>query len=335
VASLRYGSILETIGDTPLVRLDRLAPDLQASVFAKVERFNPGGSIKDRSAISMLIEKVRSGELAPKRSVVIESSSGNLAIGLAQVCRYFRLPLICVVDPRTTAQNIAILKAYRAGIELVETPDPQTGEFLPARMRRVRELVESIPHAYAPDQYSNPLNPRAHEGTMREIAEALDHQVDFLLCAVSTTGTLLGCADYVRQHQLRTTIVAVEPVGSVLFGPGPPLPRRIPGYGAAVRPALFDPTAADKVISVTDLEAVIGCRRLVQREAVLAGGSSGATVAALGKLTSSIPDGARCVLILPDGGDRYLDTIYSDAWVRQQFGEVVHLWEDDEEVAPR
>jgi N-(2-amino-2-carboxyethyl)-L-glutamate synthase len=323
--------ILATVGNTPLVELDVLVPDLDARIFAKVERFNPGGSIKDRSAVSMLLGRIRNGELVPGRSVVVESSSGNLAIGLAQICRYFGLRFICVVDRRTTEQNLAILEAYQAQVEVVTEPDPETGEFLPQRIRRVQELVATIPHAFWPDQYSNPLNPRAHEQTMEEIHKAVGGPVDYLFCATSTCGTLSGCSRFVRANGLGTTVVAVDAVGSVLFG-SERAPRLIPGHGASVRPALLDPAAADRVVHVSDLDCVVACRRLAIREAILAGGSSGATVAALQQVRDELPSGATCVLIFPDGGDRYLDTIYSDAWVLKHFGEVSHLWKDDQPV---
>ncbi len=324
----QLSGILATIGDTPLVELRSLFPGFGARVYAKVERFNPGGSIKDRTAVSMLLGKIKSAELDPVRSVVIESSSGNLAIGLAQICRYFGLRFICVVDAKTSEHNIAILTAYGAAVEVVTEPDPQTGEFLPVRLRRVQELVATIPHAFWPNQYANPLNPRAHEETMAEIAAALGGRVDYLFSATSTTGTLRGCGDYARRAGLGTTMVAVDAAGSVLFGPPSGQPRLITGHGASVRPELFTPAAADHVIHVTDLDCVVGCRKLTLREAILAGGSSGATVTALEKMRPHIPDGAVCVLIFPDGGDRYLDTIYSDTWVATHFGEVSHLWKD-------
>ena len=318
--------ILGTIGDTPLVELTRLAPGFDGRVFAKMERFNPGGSIKDRSARMMLMHALDSGALKPGLSVVIESSSGNLAIGMAQICRYHGLKFICVVDSKTTTQNLAILKALQVSVEVVDEPD-ENGEFLPARLARVRELVAATPHAFWPDQYANPLNPLAHETTMREIAEALDHRVDYLFCATSTCGTLGGCAAYVRDQGMDTTVVAVDATGSVLFGQ-PPGRRLIPGYGAAVVPALLDLAAAQRVVHVTDLEAVVGCRRLSNREAILAGGSSGAVASALDRMRPEIPAGSVCVLVFPDGGDRYLDTIYSDEWINRHFGEVSHLWKD-------
>ncbi|MEV4016592.1 2,3-diaminopropionate biosynthesis protein SbnA [Nonomuraea angiospora] len=320
--------ILATIGRTPLVKLDRVLPGFPSRVFAKLERFNPGGSIKDRSALSMLSDAIRSGELEPGRSTVVESSSGNLAVGMAQICRYFGLRFICVVDAKTTEQNLAILRAFRAEVEVVDAPDPETGEYLPRRIQRVRELVESIPHAYHPNQYANPLNSRAHYDTMREIVQALDGDVDHVFCSVSSCGTLVGCADYVSGHDLPITITAVDAVGSMIFGGQPRGPRLLPGHGAAVRPALFREDAADRVVHVSDLDCVVGCRKLSEREAILAGGSSGATVAALSAIQDQIPPGSTCVLVFPDGGDRYLDTIYSDAWVRRTFGEVSHLWKD-------
>jgi len=296
-------------------------------VFAKLERFNPGGSIKDRSALSMLLGRIRSGDLVPGRSVVVESSSGNLAIGIAQICAYFGLRFICVVDAKTTEQNLAILRVYQAEIELVAEGDPETGEYLPNRLRRVAELLDRIPHSYSPNQYANPLNPRAHEGTMAEIANALNGRVDYLFCSTSTFGTLRGCADYIRAHGLPTRIVAVDAVGSAIFGQKP-APRLIPGHGASVVPPLADPTATHGIAHVSDLESVVGCRRLVMHEAILAGGSSGATVAAMERLGPQLPPGTTSVLVFPDSGDRYLDTIYSDGWVRTHFGEVFHLWKD-------
>lgn len=323
-------SVLETIGDTPLVELPGLYDDFPGRVFAKLERFNPGGSIKDRSAIGMLRAAISSGELVPGRSVVVESSSGNLAVGLAQICRYFGLRFVCVVDAKTTEQNLAILRAYGAAVEVVTEPDAATGEYLPVRIQRVRELVAGTPHAFWPDQYNNPLNPAAHRRTMAEIAQALDGRVDYLLCAVSTCGTLRGCADYIAAHRLPTRLVAVDAVGSAIFGQ-PPGSRLIPGHGASIRPALLEETAVDEVVHVTDLDCVVACRRLIGRQAILAGGSSGAAVAALGKLRPRVPAGANCVLIFPDGGDRYLDTIYSDTWVSRHFGEVSHLWKEPAE----
>jgi N-(2-amino-2-carboxyethyl)-L-glutamate synthase len=312
------GGVLAAVGDTPLVRLERLLPDAGFDVWAKLEALNPGGSIKDRTALSILHGALERGDLSPG-STVVESSSGNMAIGLAQACRYFGLRLICVVDANTTAQNLAILRAFGAQAEVIDRPDPATGQYLPARLRRVRELLALDEDAFWPDQYANLDNSRAHYATMREIVAALDGVVDYLLCATGTCGTLRGCAGYIREHGLSTRVVAVDAVGSVIFGT-PPSPRLIPGHGAGVRPALLEDGLADQVIHVDDLACVMGCRRLVHREGLLAGGSSGALVSALEILSERIPEGASCVLVLPDRGERYLETIFCDEWVAANLG---------------
>lgn len=319
--------ILGSIGNTPLVELDSFLRDIPARVFAKLELANPGGSIKDRTALNMLLAEIHSGGLVPHRSVVIESSSGNLAIGIAQICRYYGLRFICVVDAKTSRQNLAILRAYQAEIEEIVDPDPETGEYLPMRIRRVRELLAIEPDGYWPNQYANPRNPQAHHQTMDEIVAALPGPLDYVFCATSTCGTLTGVADYVREHRLSAAVVAVDAVGSAIFG-DESRRRLIPGHGASSRPPLLDPANSFPVVHVSDLDCVVGCRRLMVREAILAGGSSGGVVSALERMRGQIPAGANCVLIFPDRGERYLNTIYSDSWVQQNFGEVSHLWKE-------
>lgn len=290
-------------------------------VYAKLEGMNPSGSIKDRPALAMIRDGLNSGALRPGESVIVESSSGNLGIGLAQVCAYHGLRFICVVDAKTTVQNLAILRAYGAEIDLVTEVDGTTGEYLPVRLRRVRELVDTVANAYWPNQYANPLNPASQRDTMRELMDSLDGDVDYVFCATSSCGTLAGCADYLAEvgRRSRTSLIAVDAIGSVIFG-CTPKPRLLPGHGAARRPDLFRPDLADEVIHVADLDCVRGCRRLVATEAILAGGSSGGLVAALMMMRPKIADGATCVLILPDRGERYLDTIYNDEWVCKNFG---------------
>jgi cysteine synthase A len=313
-----YDSLLDTVGGTPLVTLNRLLPDAPFRIVSKLEGFNPGGSIKDRVAMRMLKTALASGDLRPG-DTVIESSSGNLGIGLAQACAYLGLRFICVVDPRATLQNLAIIRAYGAEVDLVEEPDPVTGDFLQARINRVMQLVASTPRAFWCNQYANLNNPRAHHQTMHEIIAALGYRLDYLLCATSTCGTLRGCVEYIREHNLPTRVIGVDAVGSVIFG-GPSGKRLIPGHGAGRRPDLYQDGLVDDCIHVSDLDCVLGCRRLVASEAILAGGSSGGIVAALLKIQGRIAPGSTCALILPDRGERYLDTIYSDAWVYEHFG---------------
>jgi len=316
--------ILSTIGNTPLVGLTKVFKDNRFLLFAKMEGFNPGGSAKDRPALNILKEAMATGEIKPG-TVVIESSSGNLGIGMAQVCGYLGLRLICVVDPKTTQQNIRILKAYGAEIEMVSEPDPRTGEYFQARIDRVQALLGSVEDSFWPNQYANPANAGAHyKATMREIDDALGGEIDYLFCPTSTCGTIRGCADYVQDYKLRTRIFAVDAVGSVIFG-GQPRKRLIPGHGATRRPELYRPDMADECIQVTDLECVVGCRRLMRSEAILVGGSSGGVLMAVERVKHRIPQGAVCVAIFPDRGERYLDTIYSDVWVEEHFGNVSSL----------
>jgi len=319
--------ILSTIGNTPLIRLTRALKESQFRLFAKLESFNPGGSAKDRPALNILEEAMEAGEITPE-TVVIESSSGNLGIGLAQACRYLGLRFICVVDPRTTQQHLRILKAYGAEIDIVSEPDLKDGEFLQARINRVQTLLRTIKGSFWSNQYANLANAAAHyKTTMREIAVALDGEVDYLFCATSTCGTIRGCAEYVRDYNLKTKIFAVDAVGSMIFG-CQPAKRLIPGHGAARRPELYQPGLADECIHVTDLDCVVGCHHLVRSEAILVGGSSGGVLMALKHHQRRIPRGATVVVIFHDRGERYLDTIYSDSWVEEHFGDVSFLWRD-------
>lgn len=318
--------ILSVIGHTPLVRLTRALGDVHFQLYAKLEAFNPGGSIKDRAAFAIVSDALATGRLKPG-TTVIESSSGNMGIGLAQACAYHGLRFICVIDSKTTRQNINILEAYGAEVDFVAEPDPETGEYLQARLDRVRALLKLLPNSYWCDQYSNLCNSNAHQQTMHEIVTALDGRLDYLFCATSTCGTLRGCAEYARAHGLKTKIMAVDAVGSVIFG-GEKAKRLIPGHGAAVRPALFQAGLAEQCIHVSDLDCIVGCRLLVRREAILSGGSSGAVLSAVAKVRHLIPADANCAVIFPDRGERYMDTIYSDAWVSEHFGDVAHHWRE-------
>jgi cysteine synthase A len=314
-------SVLEAIGGTPTVRLSRLFGESGFDVFAKLEALNPGGSVKDRPAINIITSALRAGVIA-EGTTVVESSSGNFGIGLAQACGYLGLPLVCVVDIKTTAQNIRILEAYGARVDLVTEPDPKTGEYLQARLNRIRQILDSVPNAFWPNQYANENNSGAHYGTtMPELVETLGADIDLLFIATSTCGTLRGCADFIHERKMKTRIVAVDAMGSVIFG-RPPGKRLLPGHGAGVVPKLFKTDLADYVVHVSDLDCVLGCRRLVQHEAILAGASSGGIVSAIERLAAegAIARGTRCAAVLPDRGERYLDTVYSDSWVEAQLG---------------
>jgi|SRR5882724_10872541 len=317
--------VLSAIGNTPLVRLDRIFKDSNIRVLAKLEMLNPGGSAKDRPAQNIIKHGMETGLIQPD-TVVIESSSGNMGVGLAQACTYFGLRFISVVDPKTTAQHIRLLKTYGAEVDLVTQPDAVTKEYLQARIERVQYLLSTIRNSFWPNQYANEHNSQAHRQTMNEIVTEAG-EVDYLFCATSTCGTVRGCSEYVRENHLRTKIFAVDAIGSMIFG-GQKSKRLIPGHGAAIRPELYQPNMADEYLLMSDLDCVAGCRRLVRRESILVGGSSGAVITAVDRVRQRIPAGATCVVIFHDRGERYLDTVYSDTWVREHFGDVSHLWEE-------
>jgi len=311
--------ILGAIGNTPLVALRRflLRPDVD--IWAKVEASNPGGSAKDRPAARMIEDALESG-LIDLGTTIVESTSGNTGIGLAQACRYRGLRLICVVDSRAHATGVRGMRALGADVRVVTQPDPETGDLLVARLALVRRLLAEIPNSFWPDQYANPSNPAAHAaGTMREIDESLEGQIDYLFVATSTTGTLRGCGDYLREQGRSTRIVAVDSTGSALFG-GVRGTRRLPGFGAGVETELSAGADFDELVRVSDLDCVVGCRRLAEREAILAGASSGGVAFALAATAPQMEPGSRCAAIFADGGAGYLETVYDDAWVERELG---------------
>ncbi len=324
--------ILSTIGQTPLIELRRISQNTGIRVLAKLEGFNPGGSAKDRAALEIITNAIKSGLIQPE-TVIIESSSGNMGIGIAQVCRYFGLRFICVVDPHIMTQNVRILRAYGAEVDFVTEPDPVTGQFLPARINRVRELLASNSHSFWPNQYANPNNSGAHyRGTIREILEALDQRLDYLFCSVSTCGTLRGCSDYLRDHGHHAKVIAIDAEGSLVFGNNKPGKRRLPGLGAGIRPPLCDPTGVHQVVYVSDADCISGCRRLVREEAILVGASSGGVLKAIERLIPAFPEGTICVGIFPDRGERYMEVVYDDQWVHDNIVEFTQGQEQNHRV---
>ena len=308
--------VLDCVGQTPLVRLRRYLDRCAVELYAKIESGNPGGSAKDRPAKEMVRHALERGEVG-EGSTIVESSSGNMGIGLAQACRFHSLRFICVVDPHAQPQNVAIMKAL--GAEISRVHEPFDGSFLSARMMKVREILASVPQSYWPNQYANRLNPKAHElGTVREIDEAMRGDIDYLFVATSSTGTAQGCRDYLRSRGRRTQVVAVDAHGSVLFG-GSPSERLIPGLGAGLEPLLARDETFDRIVRVSDIDCVIGCRRAAEREAMLFGGSAGGVLEVVRSMSHDL-EGKRCVAILHDSGTRYLDTVYDDSWVEKALG---------------
>ncbi|WP_442509276.1 2,3-diaminopropionate biosynthesis protein SbnA [Novipirellula sp. SH528] len=309
-------NVLDAIGNTPLIQLSRYLDVADVTLFAKLEASNPGGSAKDRPAHEMIRQAIERGEI-DHNTTVIESSSGNMGIGLAQVCRYYGMRFICVVDPRAQHQNIEIMQALGAEIDLVD--QPLEGDFLAARLARVCYLLETTPDSYWPNQYSNPANPLSHRiGTVREIDEALGGHLDYLFVATSSTGAAQGCRDFLRSMNRSTQVVAVDSAGSVLFG-GTAGTRMIPGLGAGRVPPLARNQTFDHIARVSDLDCVVGCRRMAHREAMLVGGSAGGVLETVRRMQDQL-SGKACAAILHDSGTRYLQTIFNDEWVTDRLG---------------
>ncbi|GHC99699.1 pyridoxal-phosphate dependent enzyme [Zhihengliuella salsuginis] len=301
---------------TPVVELDRLFPDAGARIFAKLDQLQVAGSTKERTAASLLDGAEADGRLLPGGTVV-ESSSGNLGIALARHCALRGYRFVAVVDANANAAAVRMMTAFGAGVERVA---PADGNLLAARRRHVQELLAEIDGAVTTDQYGSPYNPRAHEtSTMPEFLAAAG-TLDTLFVATSTTGTLVGCHRYLRAHGLGTRLVAVDAAGSVLFG-GAPAPRRLPGLGAGILPALHDHARPDETASVPEPDMIWGCRRLARTEGLLAGASTGAIVAALARHLAGpgAAPGERVGLLVHDSGVPYLDTVYDDGWVAEAY----------------
>ncbi|GEO99319.1 2,3-diaminopropionate biosynthesis protein SbnA [Methylobacterium haplocladii] len=300
------------VGKTPLVALDRMFPPVAVPVFAKLEMLNVGGSVKDRTAHYMVDQAIAAGRITTG-SHLVESSSGNLAIALAMIARQRGLAFTAVVDPNIAAANLRLIEAYGGRIDMVEEKDEEGG-YLHTRVRRVQHLAAKIPGAVWLNQYANPDNWRAHyNGIGAEIVREMPVEPTHVVAAVSTCGTLMGLARRLRERWPRIEVVAVDMEGSVIFG-APGGRRDIPGIGASRVPEQLEESEVDAVIYATDWEAALGCRRLVDTQGILAGGSSGAVIAAITKLVPELPRGSRIVTLLPDRGERYLDTVHDRSW---------------------
>ncbi len=308
-----HDSVLACVGNTPLLTLNRLFPQPGVEVIAKLELMNPGGSMKDRPARYILERGLADGSI-PRGAHLVESSSGNFGVALAIAARLHGLKFTCVVDPKTTPANVAILHHLGAEVHMVREPD-EGGGYLQTRSDRVQELLRETPGAIWINQHANQRNWQAHyHGTGAEMSEQLVRPPDYFFTAVSTTGSILGCSRRLRERFPDMRVVAVDAAGSIIFG-RPPGRREIPGIGASRVPELLQPEGIDEVVHVDDLEAAHACRTLLATEGIFAGGSTGSVVAAIAKTLPERRRPCRIVTIFPDRGDRYLDLVYDDDWL--------------------
>ena len=291
---------------------------IQGKLFLKIEALNPAGSIKLKAAVGMIGALEREGRIE-RGARLIESSSGNLGVALAAVCAERGYAFTCVIDPNTSEQNRKTIEALGSKVVVVRERDANGG-YLGSRIRYIEDVIANDPGTVWLNQYANLANPTAHhDTTARSIAENFD-RIDYLFIGAGTTGTLMGCKSFFRAHRPDTRIIAVDSIGSVTFG-YPPSPRFIPGLGTSRRPEIFDPEGLFALERVEEGDAVRLCRWLARSHGLLAGGSTGTVLAGLRAWSDRISQDAVVVAISPDLGERYLDTIYSDDWVREKFGE--------------
>ncbi len=317
-----YDSILDLVGETPMVRLRRVTEGLVPEIFAKLEFFNPMGSIKDRVALHMVREAEAEGKIHPG-DLILENSSGNTAVGLAMVAVQRGYRLRVVVRDRISPEKVAQLEAL--GVEVLKVDSTLPPESPDSYNRITPRLAAETPGCYFPDQHNNRENNRAHALTTGpEIWEQMEGRLDYLVAGMGTGGTIGGVAQFLKEKDPAIRVLAVDPEGSV-FGhyfrtgercePGPYL---MEGLGDEFLIGCADFTHVDEVVTVTDRDAFRTCRDLVRREAVLAGGSSGAALWATLRLARSLNKPARIVTIFPDSASRYLSTIFNDAWMAEK-----------------
>ena len=301
-----YNIITETIGRTPLVELSGLAKalGLKAKLFAKLECFNPGGSVKDRAALSMIRAAEKAGKLAPG-GLIVEPTSGNTGIGLSIVARALGYRTILTMPESMSLERRNLLKAY--GAELVLTPAAQG---MSGAVAKAREIVEATPGAFMPNQFDNEANAQAHfETTGPEIWEDMEGKIDAFVSGVGSGGTVTGAGRYLKRCDPGIRIVAVEPAASPVLSGGKAGPHKIQGIGAGFVPGTLDTAVYHEVIQVTNEEAAAMARRVLTTDAVFVGISSGSALQAAVRLAER-PEyaQARIVVILPDTGERYIST---------------------------
>jgi cysteine synthase A len=297
-------SITELIGNTPLVRLNKITKGAKAEVVVKLESFNPCSSVKDRIGVSMIRDAEQKG-LINKDTVIIEPTSGNTGIALAFVCAAKGYKLILTMPDTMSMERRQLLSAF--GAELVLTPG---GEGMSGAVRRAQELVADMRNSFMPQQFKNPANPQIHrETTAEEIWRDTDGRVDILVSGVGTGGTITGVAEVIKKRKPGFRAIAVEPADSPVLSGGKPGPHKIQGIGAGFVPQVLRMDLVDEIIKVTNDNAGIMARRLAKEEGILAGISSGAaTWAAIEVAKRSESKGKLIVVILPDTGERYLST---------------------------
>jgi cysteine synthase A len=293
-------NIIELIGQTPLLHLKRLQPENSANVYGKLEYLNPGGSVKDRAALGLVLDAEARGLLVPG-STIIEPTAGNTGVGLALIGRARGYRVILCVPEGYSREKMVVMEAL--GGEIIYTPRDAG---MQAAIQKARELAAEIPNSFSPQQFENPANPRFHyETTAREIFEQLEGRIDAIAIGCGSAGTFTGVARFLKERDRSVRCVAVETEGSVLGG-GPLGPHRVEGIGTSFIPANFDREVCDEVFKVTDEQAFQMVKQLAHSEGVLCGSSSGANAYAAFEIARQLGAGRNVVTVFPDGAERYM-----------------------------
>jgi cystathionine beta-synthase len=321
-----HDNILGTIGETPIVRLHRVARGLACNLLAKLEFFNPGGSVKDRIGIAMIEDAERRGLLKPG-GTIIEGTSGNTGLGLAIAAAIKGYRCIFVMNDKQSQEKINALKAF--GADVVVCPTAVKPEDPRSYYSVAKRLSEEISNSFYPYQYGNPANPQAHyETTGPEIWRQLDGKIAAFVCGMGTGGTISGVGRFLKEKDSNIKIVGVDPVGSLFYdyfktGKVPPDVLKVyktEGIGEDFLPETMDFTVVDDVVQVGDREAMLMTRQLARKEGICAGGSSGAAVSGAIEWArrAKLPEGANVLVLLPDTGMRYLSKVFNDEWMKEQ-----------------
>ena len=293
-------NVSELIGNTPLVKLNRILKDNEAEILAKLEYFNPGGSVKDRICLSMIEDAERKG-LLKEGSTIIEPTSGNTGIGLAMIAAVKGYKCILTMSEAMSLERVYILKSYGAGVVLTPASLGMNGA-----IEKAEEMVKKTPNSFMPQQFKNMANPEAHRRTTaREILEATNGELNAFVAGVGTGGTITGVGEILKEHNPDIKIIAVEPKDSPVLSGGKAGPHKIQGIGAGFIPEILNLDIIDQIIQVADNDAFRTARDLAKKEGLFVGISAGAATWAALKVVKGLNKGARVVVILPDTGERY------------------------------
>jgi cystathionine beta-synthase len=317
-------SILEATGHTPMVRLARIGKGLPCELLGKCEFMNPGGSVKDRIGVRMLLDAEREGRIKPG-DTLIEPTSGNTGIGIAMAAAVRGYRVIITMPEKMSQEKQVVLEAL--GAEIIRTPTEAAWDSPESHIGVARRLKEVIPNAHILDQYSNPSNPAAHEeGTGREIIDQCGGKLDAIVMTAGTGGTITGVARAIKREVPGCKVIGVDPEGSILAGPGEIKSYKVEGIGYDFIPDVLDRRLVDRWIKSNDRDSFIVARQLIRQEGLFVGGSSGSAVWAALQICRELTPGKRVVVILPDSIRNYLTKFADDRWMRQQ-GFVKGDWE--------